>query len=261
MVSNSDFIDGIYNYCDRWCERCEYTGRCRVHHDSERSARRLRRKGRDPDSLDAAMGEMGRSFKKVHRLLARTAKAHGVNLDELADRADTSEEEDAHQAARDHPIARDAGDYTDACARLLQKLHDAFNDSADDARHRARFMDVADEAEHLLEIREAVEVLGWDHMLITVKICRAIRSQMDAQREDLDWAEVSLHDAAGSAHVARRCLERSKAALLTIYEWDEQFRDDAIGLLAQAEKIQTGLAEQIPDCVTFTWPPPETAEA
>ncbi len=21
-------VEGIYNYCDRWCERCTYTSRC-----------------------------------------------------------------------------------------------------------------------------------------------------------------------------------------------------------------------------------------
>lgn len=260
-MSKSDFISGIYNYCDRWCERCSYTERCRVHFDTERSARRLRRKGQDPESIDAALAQMGRSFKQVHRMLARSAKAQGLDLDELAARTDMAEEEEAHQAAENHPVALIAGEYTDACAKLLERLHEVFNDSADDARQRARFMDVAAEAEHLLEVREAVEVLGWDHMLITVKIMRAVRSQMDAQREDPEWADVSIQDAAGSASVARRCLGRSKTALLTIYEWDEQFRDEAIGLLAQAEKIEAELAEQIPGCMDFTWPPPEVAEA
>ena len=22
------YISGIYNYCDRWCERCQFTSRC-----------------------------------------------------------------------------------------------------------------------------------------------------------------------------------------------------------------------------------------
>ena len=35
MIDNFDgdeqnFISGIHNYCDRWCERCEFTARCRV---------------------------------------------------------------------------------------------------------------------------------------------------------------------------------------------------------------------------------------
>ena len=28
MAKNPDFIPGIYNYCDRWCERCAFTARC-----------------------------------------------------------------------------------------------------------------------------------------------------------------------------------------------------------------------------------------
>ncbi|HET6428034.1 MAG TPA: hypothetical protein VFJ30_06480 [Phycisphaerae bacterium] len=263
-MSKSNFVAGIYNYCDRWCERCPYTGRCRVFHETERAEQRRRRKGQDTDSMEAAMAEVSWSFKKARRLLARSAKSQGLNLEELAadaDQAEEAAEAEADQAADQHPISVYAEQYTDACAKLLEKLHDAFNDSADDARHRARFMDVAEEAEHLLEVREAVEVLGWDHMLITVKIMRAIRSQQDARREDPDLAEISLHDAAGSASVAHRCLRRSQDALLAVYKWDEQFRDDAIGLLAKAKKLQADLERHIPHCLTFPWPPPEAAEA
>ncbi len=28
LAGNPDFISGIYNYCDRWCERCPFTSRC-----------------------------------------------------------------------------------------------------------------------------------------------------------------------------------------------------------------------------------------
>jgi len=24
------YLSGLYNYCDRWCERCEYTRQCRL---------------------------------------------------------------------------------------------------------------------------------------------------------------------------------------------------------------------------------------
>ena len=29
LMDNPDWIPGIYNYCDRWCERCAFTGKCR----------------------------------------------------------------------------------------------------------------------------------------------------------------------------------------------------------------------------------------
>jgi hypothetical protein len=33
MDVEGGFIPGVYNYCDRWCERCPFTGRCRVFAD------------------------------------------------------------------------------------------------------------------------------------------------------------------------------------------------------------------------------------
>src|SRR5882672_2135434 len=31
LAGERDFISGIYNYCDRWCEKCPFTARCRVY--------------------------------------------------------------------------------------------------------------------------------------------------------------------------------------------------------------------------------------
>ncbi len=31
MPEHEAFIDGIYHYCDRWCERCTLAARCRVY--------------------------------------------------------------------------------------------------------------------------------------------------------------------------------------------------------------------------------------
>ncbi|MDB5210640.1 MAG: hypothetical protein JWQ30_1467, partial [Sediminibacterium sp.] len=28
-----EFISGIHNYCDRWCERCTFTNRCSIYED------------------------------------------------------------------------------------------------------------------------------------------------------------------------------------------------------------------------------------
>src|SRR5262245_57784095 len=30
QLDDNNFISGIHNYCDRWCERCQFTDRCRV---------------------------------------------------------------------------------------------------------------------------------------------------------------------------------------------------------------------------------------
>jgi hypothetical protein len=33
LASDPKFIPGIYNYCDRWCERCRFTSRCLIEID------------------------------------------------------------------------------------------------------------------------------------------------------------------------------------------------------------------------------------
>src|SRR5262249_49183045 len=36
------FISGVYNYCDRWCERCRFNNRCMVYHmEQQRIAENL----------------------------------------------------------------------------------------------------------------------------------------------------------------------------------------------------------------------------
>ena len=31
LANSPDLVSGIYNYCDRWCERCPLTSRCLVY--------------------------------------------------------------------------------------------------------------------------------------------------------------------------------------------------------------------------------------
>lgn len=35
METDEGFIIGVYNYCDRWCEYCRFTGRCHVFADGQ----------------------------------------------------------------------------------------------------------------------------------------------------------------------------------------------------------------------------------
>ncbi len=35
-VQDPKYIPGIYNYCDRWCERCQFTSRCLNHSIEEK---------------------------------------------------------------------------------------------------------------------------------------------------------------------------------------------------------------------------------
>lgn len=256
-MAAKEFIDGIFNYCDRWCERCDFALKCRVYDETERARRRHIERGEDPDSVDSAIHDVGRSFAKVHRMLERFAKREGLNLEDLAkpDPAETVRRK-RRPASGDKPLIQAADQFMDGCRKLLDRMRPTFDESTDDVNRRGGFMDVADEADTLRHVRECFDVLCWDHTLIAVKIRRALSSLRQADREDdADLRRTHTFDSAGSAAVVLRSLRRSQAALQAIYEWDESLRDVVIDLLVTAERLIRGLAARIPDSEAFKWPP------
>jgi hypothetical protein len=80
LSENPDFISGIYNYCDRWCERCQFTSRCFLY-ATEQADRDLD----DPEVHDIRNEKF---WRKLHSIFANTAELiadwaaeAGVDLD------------------------------------------------------------------------------------------------------------------------------------------------------------------------------------
>jgi len=49
-------ISGIYNYCDRWCEKCLYTNRCLLFkQEAEREIKHLLKEENKNDSEEPAL--------------------------------------------------------------------------------------------------------------------------------------------------------------------------------------------------------------
>ena len=251
------FIAGIYNYCDRWCERCPHTARCRTYFDSERAARRQRGKGKDPNDTAVAMETVSRSFEKARRMIARTAKKEGWDLNNLTASADIEAvaEKRRDRASRRHPLVKSAEAYMEKCGKLLERARPAFDGDREGAAERAEFMDVEAEADTLNAVAEAAHVLMWDHVLVTAKTYRAVNAKMGMCGEFPEW--ICQSDADGSAFVARNCLRRDMAALKVLYDWEDNLRDEIIDLLALAERVVRGLEKHFPGCVSYKWPPEE----
>src|SRR5690349_3025610 len=98
LATNPDFISGIYNYCDRWCERCAFSSRCFVYAtetvDADLDAPNLRDLNNEKfwRKLEAI-------FKDAKELIKQCAADAGIDLDAIdqseAAAADDRESEDA----------------------------------------------------------------------------------------------------------------------------------------------------------------------
>ncbi len=110
LAENPDFIPGIYNYCDRWCERCQFTSRCMNFALSEEHFD-------DPDSHDARNEAFWRKLSEVFQLtrqmIEESAAKWGIDLDSLDLQAAEEDLETRRENAESHECARAAKAYVE----------------------------------------------------------------------------------------------------------------------------------------------------
>ena len=62
-------ISGIYDYCDRWCEKCSYTNKCLLFkREAERNIKHVLR-DEDPNNPKVYSKDIAESFQEAYNLL------------------------------------------------------------------------------------------------------------------------------------------------------------------------------------------------
>ena len=111
LGGRKDLIPGIYNYCDRWCERCAFTSRCGNYSI-----------GKDvwPDEEDMDLKnekfweKMSLIFETTAEMLLEKAEELGIDLSEVV-----PDENDAFEKAEKSELELAARDYGNAVNNWL----------------------------------------------------------------------------------------------------------------------------------------------
>lgn len=181
-----------YNYCDRWCERCQVPENCAVFKGHEEFRQRLIAAGRDPDTWEAAFEEVGESFKETLALITKGAEKWGVELPKLDSKewqeCETQEEE-IGKKVRNHPLKKLSLDFESHLLFLLSKF------PAEEIKNDP----------HLQEMQ-------WYATLVPAKIHRALASSF----EDGGVMPDDYDDALNSADIALRGINTTHQALLSL---------------------------------------------
>ena len=183
-VSSPGVIRGIYNYCDRWCERCTLSARCAVFATEQASPSPC------PDN-EAFWQQLHDSLDVAMKLLEEAADEYGVDLDSFVSEED-AHAEDIETLVRNHALVRQATKYV--C--LVDEWQDSSTEWGDgDCRET--------------ELSECEEVILRYHTLIVAKISRAVRQLFECEQP---YPADLIYDMDGSAKVALIALDRSIAA-------------------------------------------------
>jgi hypothetical protein len=271
LAANPNFVSGIYNYCDRWCERCSFTSRCLLYATEQE----------DPDASDPEVRDItnAKFWRKMHEIFADTAAMisecaaeAGVDLNSV----DVSKELAAHQRAielaRRDKISRDATDY----ATVVQRWFDEEFIKEDQVHTDVT---VADSDNFVVAAADAAEVIRFYQFFIAVKLMRALSgaigvpeenfdddeflsfdfvSSDDEDDEELDYDEVitrsSVIDANGSTKTALIAIDRSLAAWrslqISLPEKSETIRP----MMIRLDALRRSIEERFPKARDFIRP-------
>jgi hypothetical protein len=249
LAEDPRFIQSIYNYCDRWCERCPFTARCFNFALGEEDFDQVETQDLDNEAFWKKLSE---TFQVTLELLEEAAEEQGIDLDSI----DTEEVEEKerlnNELARDHECSRMAKLYSEMVDDWLDSARDFFAPEEEEISS-AESLEASDTspAEKDDGLLEPVEVVGWYQHLIYVKLMRAIRGELLEEPEILDEYP---KDSDGSAKVALIGIDRSIAAWGEIRSLFPHRNDQIMDILVQLEQLRRKLEKTFPNARAFIRP-------
>lgn len=240
LANNPDLIPGIYNYCDRWCERCPLASRCLVYATEQEE-------NVSPESHDIPNGDF---WRKLDTILAETppmiagwAKEAGLDLNESAEQPETRTQR-KRRLVDQHPLVRAGKKYATAASDWFRELDHTNKLTAPPATEL--------DQENAAQLHDAREVIHWYLYQIAVKTMRALSSRND-EIDDSDAAD-SAKDSDGSAKVALLGIHRSISAWRLMQLSSPDHAESIIPLILQLERLRITLQESFPQAPHFIRP-------
>lgn len=239
LAANPDFISGIYNYCDRWCERCAFSSRCLVF-ATEKEDPDLD----DPDVRDLNNAKFWRKletiFTDAHDLIRQCAQEAGVDLDDVAADEAIAEPRVETEDAEGHEISVLARNYSSAVETWFENEVIAADSLSDDASVQARREATA------IDLQAAVEVIRWYQFFIAAKVFRALMGSDDELRDVYpddgeDEINPAQTDANGSAKIALIAIERSLGAWRIMQSCVPEKSESIAPLMTSLENLRSGI--------------------
>ncbi|QTY28258.1 hypothetical protein [Flavobacterium sp. CS20] len=243
-MDDKQFIPGIYNYCDRWCERCDFTQKCRVFHDTHKEMNQAE------DKEDFAK-IISKNLNKAMEMLINFAEEKGIDLDDIQnDDQSYKEEKQKFEDAKKHPLADKSMQYVNAVDdwlkenNSLDKKQKTLLENIDLGIH----LDDTDKA--LREIEEALNIINWYQFQIHVKLVSAVNSYP----HDPEFEDTIQNRHHSSAKIALIGIENSMKAWQSLLELLKDDEDFILGRLMDLQQLKTMVYKNFPQVDKFKRP-------
>jgi len=253
LAKDPRFISGIYNYCDRWCERCPFSNRC-LNFAIEQSGE-LQSKTANQLENEKFWEHLHGIFQQTIEMVKENAREMGVDLDAPDLRAEVlaHERQVRRREVKNQALPKAAMAYMKAADRWMTAAKPAFKAKGIELETEARLEIGAPETE-LTAIEDYVEVIRWYQHFIYIKLCRAISSQVEEQLEIDPEMRAFPKDSDGTAKVALIAIDRSIAAWSGLRQSFAEQEDAILQLLIQLGRLRQGTEAMFPNARKFVRP-------
>ena len=241
---NSDYIPGIYNYCDRWCERCAFCSRCMNCTMVEEEFGDLK----DSDlNNEAFWQKLTEVLHSTYDMLKEIANSEGIDLDAL-DYDDSLDERESDSV--EHLISHLSRNYLTAVDEWFEASQHLFLQKETDLNQIHVLESSENPEKDAVSINDAFEVIRWYQFQIHVKLKRAIDSAADEERYPDDYPK----DSDGSAKVALIGIDRSLSAWKIMLSHFANDKDAIVGFITSLESLKNRTESQFPEARAFVRP-------
>ncbi len=242
LAGDERFIPGIYNYCDRWCERCPQTLHCLNFSLSEE-------KFSDPETRDirneAFWKKLSEIFQETMELLREAGKKWEIDIETLDSMSNTESMRASDEAAKKHVVSRAAKSYG-------KMVEDWFK------KREGLFFEIAAGATDELDFEEALEVIQWYQYFIAAKVMRAIRGKMEEEVGDSTLREEGddefPSDSDGSAKIALISINRSIGAWAVISHHNHLYAEKTLEMISFLDRLRQAIEQTFPRARSFLRP-------
>jgi len=249
LAENPQFITSIYNYCDRWCERCPFTSRCMTFALSDEQFA-------DPEARDIHnelfWQKMAETLTMTIDLLRERAEQEGVDLDSIDSEKEAEEEELTEEVVKNHACCREAKGYGEMVENWFNSVEYLFGKNEDEQNFQEQ-----DETRNAFPLEtsspleDMVQVIRWYQHQIYIKLMRAIRGKLEEKPETIDdYAK----DSDGSAKVALIGIDRSIAAWGEMRNHLPFHGNDVLAILSHLNRLCGKVEKVFPDARAFIRP-------
>lgn len=236
-----DFIPGIYNYCDRWCERCNRQQQC-ISFVMEKKVEEKACLNELKEGENEWWGHMEHVFESTHELLREVAEERGMQVDEIC----LSEQADAQFAQNvfEH-VEQEEAIYMqlESCDILkMCKTYEYWGGCCID--HFSPYME-----QEAYEHAEEIEIVTWYLDLIQLKMRRALYS-----KAILDAGGRLGEEYEGSVKVALLAIDDSLVAWRKMKDFYPDYSREIMHLEVMLHQIQVDIEQEFPTARQFVRP-------